>query len=107
MPDLTDEMRCRVLDTLEGVHSAVLTARNSEKLPTGYQNFDLALTISSACRYSIERVRDREEIVAILRQTSRKLSLWASGRAEPAMKSAHRAIDEMVADLEQRSRSGG
>ena len=96
--DLTDETHRRVLNNLEGVQSAVLTARNSKIVPTGYQNFDLALATLSACRHSIEQARPRADH-RILRRASRKLSRWRSGRAEPAMRSARHAIDEMVADL--------
>ena len=100
MPDLTDEMHRRVLNEVEGTLNTVLTARNSERLPTGYQNFNLALTTLSWCRHSIEQVRERKRIVAILREASQRLGLWESGRSEPAMRSTRHAIDEIVADLE-------
>jgi hypothetical protein len=43
------------------------------------------------------------QIVALLRQAPLKLRQWASGRTEPATKSAHRAIDEMAADLDRKN----
>ena len=103
MPDLTNEMHGRVLNNVERIQNSVLTARNSEKLPTGYQNFNLALTTLSACRQSIEQLRDRNRIIGILREASQRLGLWESGRSEPAMRSTRLAIEEIVADLEPTS----
>jgi hypothetical protein len=75
MPNRAQETRRRVLNLLEEVHSAVLTARKSTKIPTGYQNFELVLTTLSGCRHSIELVQDQEQIIEILDEASDKLGL--------------------------------
>jgi len=59
MPDLAQQIRRRILNSLEAAQSAVLTARNSTKIPIGYENFELVLTTLSGCRHSIERLLDQ------------------------------------------------
>ena len=81
----------------------MLTERNSTKPRRGSQNLDLALSTLAGCRHSIEQLRDQEQILAMLRKVSVTLGLWESGLAEPAMRSARFAIDEMVADLEPKN----
>jgi hypothetical protein len=100
MADVAQEMRRHVLHNLDGIQSALLVSRNSTKLPTGYQKFELVLTTLSGCRQSIERAEGQEQIIEILRGASRKLGLWEAGLTETAVKRARLAIDEMVGDLE-------
>jgi len=45
-------------------------------------------------------VEDQEQVIALLRGTSRKLGLWEAGLTETVVKRARRAIDEMVDALE-------
>jgi hypothetical protein len=105
MPDVVEEMRRQVLHSLEGIQRAVLLSRNSTKIPTGYQKFELVLTTLSGCRHSIERVQNQEQIIEILREASRKLGLWEAGLTETVVKHARRAIDKMVDDLEAKIRA--
>ena len=104
MPDVASETRRRILNILEGVQSAVLTARNSTKMPTGYRKFELVLTTLADCRHSIERMQDRERdrdlIILMLRDASDTLRRWQAGITEIAVRSACLAINEIVADLE-------
>jgi hypothetical protein len=93
-------MRRHVVHNLDGIQSAVLLSRNSTKIQTRYQKFELVLTTLSGCRQSIERAEDQEQIIEILRAVSRKLGLWEAGLTETVVKSARRAIDEMVGYLE-------
>ena len=104
MPDVAQGARRRVLNSLEGIQSVVLTARNSTKIPTDYQTFELVLTILSGCRHSIERTQDQEQIIEILLNTSDRLRLWQSGITETVVRSARVAINETVADLERKKR---
>ena len=105
MPEAVAETRRQVLDNLEGVQSAVLMARNSTKVPTGYQKFELVLTTLSGCRHSIERMEDQDQVIVILRDTSHKLGLWEAGLTETVVKRARRTIDEMADDLEAKIRA--
>ena len=104
MPEVASETRRRILNILEGVQSAVLTARNSTKMPTGYRKFELVLTTLADCRHSIERMQDRDPdrqlIIVMLRETSDTLRRWQTGPTETAVRSACLAIDEIVAELE-------
>jgi len=100
MPDLAQEIRRRILNSLEAAQSAVLTARNSTKIPIGYENFELVLTTLSGCRHSIERLLDQGQIIEILRGASRTLSLWQAGLSETVVRSARLAIDEVMGELE-------
>jgi len=99
MPDVAQEIRRRILNSLEAAQSAVLTARNSTKVPTGYENFELVLTALAGCRHSIERLLDQEQIIEILRGASNTLSLWQVGLTETVVRSARLAIDEVMGDL--------
>jgi hypothetical protein len=100
MPDLAQETLHRVLNILEGVQRAVMTARNSTKIPTGYQNFELVLTTLAGCRQSIEGAHDQEQLIERLRKASEKLGLWEAGLTETVVRAARLAINEAVADLE-------
>ena len=100
MPDVVPEMRRQVLHNLVAIQSTVLLSRNSTKIPIGYRKLELILTTLSGCLLSIERVEDQEQVIEILRATSRKLGLWESGLTETVVKQARRAIDELVGDLE-------
>jgi len=100
MSDVTHETHRRILHNLEGAKRAVLTARNWRNIPTRYQNFELAISILSGCRVSLERMRDREQITNMLRDASDRLGIWQVGRAETAVRSARLAIKETIADLE-------
>ena len=100
MPDVAQEIRRRILNSLEAAQSALLTARNSTKIPTGYENFELALTTLAGCRHSIERLLDQGQIIEILRGAANTLSLWQAGLSETVVRSARLAIDEMMGDLD-------
>src|SRR5215831_2837809 len=100
MPDVAQEIRRRILNSLEAAQSAVLTARNSTKIPTGYESFELVLTTLAGCRHCIERVLDQEQIIEILRGASNTLSLWQAGLTETVVRSARLAINEVMGDLE-------
>jgi hypothetical protein len=101
MPDFAQETRRRILNNLEGVQSAVLTARNSTKTPTQYFD-ELVLTTLASCRHSIEQVHDQEQIIEILNKASDALGLWQAGLTETVVRSARLAINELPADLEQK-----
>jgi hypothetical protein len=95
VPDIAQETgRRRILNTLEAAQSAALTARNSTKIPTGYQHFELILTTLAGCRHSIERVLDQEQTIEILYEVSYTLSLWQSGPTETVVRSVRLAINE-------------
>jgi hypothetical protein len=100
MPDIAEETRRRILDNLEATQSAVLTARKSTKIPTGYQNFELVLTTVSGCRHSIEGAHDDEQLIEMLRKAWEKLGLWEAGLTETVVRAARLAINEAVANLE-------
>src|SRR5215469_15795660 len=100
MPDVAQEVRRRILNSLEAAQSAVLTARNSTKIQTGYENFELVLTTLAGCRHSIERVLDQEQITEILRAASKTLGLWQAGLTETVVRSVCLAITEVMGELE-------
>jgi hypothetical protein len=100
MSEVAQEIRRRILNSLEAVQSAVLTARNSAQIPTGNNNFELILTTLAGCRHSIERMLDREQIIEILRGASNSLSLWQAGLTETVVRSARLAINEVMGELE-------
>jgi hypothetical protein len=99
MLDIPHEVHRRILHKLETAQRAVLESLNATKIPSDYQNFDHAILVLVSCRESIERVRDQEQIIGVLRMAADMLGLFDAGLAGPAVSSARLAIDEIVADL--------
>jgi hypothetical protein len=59
MSDVAQEIRRRILNSLEAAQSPVLTARNSTKIPTGYENFELVPWPVAAIASSVCSIRNK------------------------------------------------
>jgi hypothetical protein len=102
MPDVSAQEKATALRNLRGAIDEVVALRNATNLKKGYLNFDHAEKILRTCREALATTADKERIVSILATAHDALELCRAGDAAPAVKSAQKAIKNLLAGFEVR-----
>jgi hypothetical protein len=67
MPDVPADGHAQIVNELDGMRLDMVGLRDTTDVKAGYRGFDLAETTLLNCRGAIEVVRDRDQIVSMLK----------------------------------------
>ena len=83
MPDVSANTHAQILDALESARREVLALRDRTKVKTSYVGFDMTEQTLVHCRAAVEPLRDRDQIVGMLRIAHGSLGLFGGGAVAP------------------------
>lgn len=101
MPDVPANTHAQILHELDGMRLDLVGLRDATDVKAGYKGFDLAETILINCRGAVEALRDREQIVSVLKRGNVVLKEVGGGDAWPAVQRARTELQglwEMLTD---------
>jgi hypothetical protein len=95
MPDIPVDTHAQILNELDGTRLDVVGLRDTTDVKAGYKGFDLAETTLLNCRSAIEALRDRDQIVSMLKRGNVVLREVGGGDAWPAVQRARTALQNL------------
>lgn len=101
MADVPPHMHAQILRNIRDLQTNVRVLRDSIQVKTGYMGFELAANILAELHAAIAGNRDRNQILAWLKQADDAIALMGGGDVAPAVEVARAAFQAMAEDLER------
>ena len=95
MPDVPADTHAQIVNELDGMRLDVVGLRDATDVKAGYKGFDLAETALVNCRGAVAALRDRGQIVCMLKRGNVVLREVGGGDAWPAVERARTALQNL------------